>query len=360
MLKYILEQLAIQCFSVEGKIEEGIKEGFLAIDEKMRTDEEMKGDTSGATAVVVIVKGNKIYCGNVGDSRAVACITGVAKPLSFDHKPANEAESKRITAAGGWVEFNRVNGNLALSRALGDFTFKSNKEKPPEEQMVTAFPDVTVEDLTMNHEFIILACDGIWDCMSSQEVVDFCRSSLASGQEPEEVCEALLQNCLAPDGQMGGIGCDNMTAVLVCLLQGQSNEAFIERCSRPAQKVDGNFDESFVTPAVSPILNVFEESDGSSNITNDCKEVEESSSVIKNCEENENDGFFDGQDEVTRSDSKKRDVQNSVVEDEKYDGVYLTDSISDKKNSESKTSDKAVSQSESDESSLTGNFDKAF
>lgn len=64
-------------------------------------------------------------------------MSGVAEPLSFDHKPANESEAKRIIAAGGWVEFNRVNGNLALSRALGDFIFKRNDSKSAEEQIVT-------------------------------------------------------------------------------------------------------------------------------------------------------------------------------------------------------------------------------
>lgn len=73
----------------------------------------------------------------MGDSRAVACVCGVARPLSFDHKPVNAEESRRINAAGGWVEFNRVNGNLALSRALGDFSFKCNSEKSAEEQIVT-------------------------------------------------------------------------------------------------------------------------------------------------------------------------------------------------------------------------------
>lgn len=79
----------------------------------------------------------KIFLGNVGDSRAIASIKGKALPLSFDHKPNNEEESRRINAAGGWVEFNRVNGNLALSRALGDFGFKRNLDKSPEEQIVT-------------------------------------------------------------------------------------------------------------------------------------------------------------------------------------------------------------------------------
>jgi serine/threonine protein phosphatase PrpC len=55
----------------------------------------------------------------------------------LDHKPCNNTEFKRIQAAGGWVELNRVNGNLALSRALGDFVFKRNEEKTAEEQIVT-------------------------------------------------------------------------------------------------------------------------------------------------------------------------------------------------------------------------------
>lgn len=74
---------------------------------------------------------------NIGDSRAVASVRGHVQQLSFDHKPNHQRELQRITAAGGYVEFNRVNGNLALSRAFGDFTYKQNHDKRPEEQAVT-------------------------------------------------------------------------------------------------------------------------------------------------------------------------------------------------------------------------------
>lgn len=50
--------------------------------------------------------------GNVGDSRCVASVRGQVEQLSFDHKPGNETETKRIISAGGWVEFNRVNGKI--------------------------------------------------------------------------------------------------------------------------------------------------------------------------------------------------------------------------------------------------------
>ena len=102
--------------------------------------------------------------GNAGDSRSVLGIKGRAKPLSFDHKPSNEGEKARICAAGGFVDFGRVNGNLALSRAIGDFEFKKSADLPPEQQIVTAFPDVTVHELGDDDEFLVIACDGKPKC----------------------------------------------------------------------------------------------------------------------------------------------------------------------------------------------------
>ena len=72
------------------------------------------------------------------------------------------AEKSRITAAGGFVDFGRVNGNLALSRAIGDFEFKKSAELAPEAQIVTAFPDVEVHELTDDDEFLVVACDGMF------------------------------------------------------------------------------------------------------------------------------------------------------------------------------------------------------
>lgn len=58
------------------------------------------------------------------------------------------------------MDFGRVNGNLALSRAIGDFEFKKSAELSPEQQIVTAFPDVTVHEITEDDEFLVIACDG--------------------------------------------------------------------------------------------------------------------------------------------------------------------------------------------------------
>ena len=81
--------------------------------------------------------------------------TRVLYPSDFE-----AGEKARISAAGGFVDFGRVNGNLALSRAIGDFEFKKSADLSPEQQIVTAFPDVIAHDVSDDDEFLVIACDG--------------------------------------------------------------------------------------------------------------------------------------------------------------------------------------------------------
>ncbi|XP_003703408.1 putative protein phosphatase 2C T23F11.1 isoform X2 [Megachile rotundata] len=218
-----------------GNIVQAIQQGFLELDKAMQNDVTLKDEQAGTTVIALLIKDNILYSANAGDSRAVASINGRAVPLSRDHKPTLKDERERIEAAGGWVEFNRVNGLLALSRALGDFMFKRNERKSAQEQIVTAFPEVQEFKITDDWEFVVLACDGIWDVMTSSEVVDFVRARLMpSGpnnewMDPEEICEELIKHCLAPDAIMG-TGCDNMTVVLVCFHHGKPYFFSIPRC----------------------------------------------------------------------------------------------------------------------------------
>ena len=105
---------------------------------------------------------------------------------------------------------------------------------------ILVLPDVKEFEITEDWEFLILACDGIWDVMTNQDVVQFVRSRLAcpkmEGDEqqfvdPEEICEELLKHCLAPDVLMD-IGCDNMTVVLVCFLHGKSYSHLVSKCQQ--------------------------------------------------------------------------------------------------------------------------------
>ena len=89
---------------------------------------------------------------------------------------------RRIQNAGGFVEDGRVNGALALSRALGDFDYKKNNKLKPKEQAVTASPDVKIVPITADTQFIMLACDGVWDVKSSQECVTFTAKNIFQNQ----------------------------------------------------------------------------------------------------------------------------------------------------------------------------------
>jgi len=221
----------------KGQYPQAIKNGFLGTDADLRQHPDYADDISGCTAVVAIIEpGKRVFVGNAGDSRAVISVNGEVKALSHDHKPANKVESDRILAAGGWVEFGRVNGNLALSRALGDFEFKRNQKLNPEEQIVTSNPDIIEHKLGEEEEFIVLACDGIWDCMSSQEVVNYVRKGIADRLALTIICEKLMEKCLANESEIGGIGCDNMTVVIVGLLNGLTKQEWYDSINKKVQE----------------------------------------------------------------------------------------------------------------------------
>jgi len=153
---------------------------------------------------------------------------GVVVELSYDHKPDDPLELKRIQNAGGFVEDSRVNGSLALSRALGDFEYKGNPAINKRDQVVSPFPDVKTVPITPDTQFILLACDGIWDVKTSQEGVTHTlkhtfKNNFAQKRTLAELTkgmERLLDDCCAKDlASSEGLGCDNMTAVVVEIVQ---------------------------------------------------------------------------------------------------------------------------------------------
>ena len=174
---------------------------------------------SGCTAVVAVLRDNKdLYVANAGDSRCVVCREGKAIDMSIDHKPEDEEERNRIENAGGKVTSDgRVNNGLNLSRAIGDHSYKANKDLPLSKQMITSLPDVKHLEIDPSKDsFMILACDGIWNFMTSQEVCDYIQERIdAKYAKLSQICEELFMHCLAPDSNGDGTGCDNMTCIIV-------------------------------------------------------------------------------------------------------------------------------------------------
>eukprot|EP00921_Rhytidocystis_pertsovi_P002159 GHVQ01003712.1.p1 GENE.GHVQ01003712.1~~GHVQ01003712.1.p1 ORF type:complete len:583 (-),score=106.51 GHVQ01003712.1:1048-2796(-) len=173
---------------------------------------------TGCTACTVIVTQNEIVVANAGDSRAVLCRGDKAIALSKDHKPQLPEERVRIYAAGGYLEMGRVNGNLNLSRALGDLVYKQDSSLPPQKQIVTAAPDVlavTIDEV--RDEFLIIGCDGIWEFLSCQDVVDFIRERIDTSANLSDILKELFDELISPNPALFEFGCDNMSAIIVDL-----------------------------------------------------------------------------------------------------------------------------------------------
>ena len=187
------------------------------IDPKEQPDAKISMFT-GCTANVLVIQDKKLYFANAGDSRSVICKKGQAIAMSVDHKPSIPAELKRIEKAGGWVSDGRVLGNLNLSRGIGDSEYKVDKKLKPEQQIISNFPDIKTDNLTDDVDFIVIACDGIWDCKTNQEVCDFFTDKFLKDPEGRisEFIEDLFDEILAPDVYTDtGVGCDNMSCIVV-------------------------------------------------------------------------------------------------------------------------------------------------
>jgi len=200
--------------SAEDIVTAGIRNGFLVLDEKMREMPEMVSgeDRSGSTAVCALVSPNKIYFGNCGDSRGMLVRNSRVQFTTQDHKPVNPAERERIQNAGGTVMIQRVNGSLAVSRALGDYEYKQVEGKGPCEQLVSPEPEVSIIDRDREgDQFVVLACDGIWDVMSNEELAEFVHSRMRLTNDLTQVCNQVVDTCLYKGSR------DNMSIILLTL-----------------------------------------------------------------------------------------------------------------------------------------------
>ncbi|CAM9874600.1 unnamed protein product, partial [Discosporangium mesarthrocarpum] len=209
-------------FSLE--LASAVTKGFLRANNDFLRKAERFSANDGSTAITVFLRGRQLVVGNVGDSRAVLCSGRKAVPLSCDHKPNKPEERRRIQALGGRVIYSfgipRVNGILAVSRAFGDRNMKGS---------INADPDVKQRALERGDEYLILATDGLWDVVTSQEacnIVSNCGSDLGP-----QACSELLTATALRKGSM-----DNTSAMVVDLrgvLDAVNNNTGSNYCTNP-------------------------------------------------------------------------------------------------------------------------------
>jgi len=157
---------------VESKPERAMQAAFECLDNVFCELSHERSLQDGSTATVAIVKcdpekGLSLTVGNVGDSRCVLARAGQrVEVLTRDHSPGLNDEAERIRDQGGMVimcgGLARVQGCLAVSRALGDAGLKP---------FVTGTPEMATCEVPLGDEAAVLciASDGVWDMISNEE-----------------------------------------------------------------------------------------------------------------------------------------------------------------------------------------------
>ena len=207
----LLEGKAVNDIDVEKMLRRCFKETDKAINEKLK---ETDNQSVGSTVAVCVLLGHRLFVANAGDSEVVLATAKMGESvaqgmeMSYKHKPRDEREKLRIETLGGMVFQGRVYGTLSVTRGFGDTAFK-----PPcnPQFIVCPDPDVKCINVTPEHRYVILACDGVWDKVTHEEAAEFIHGLRQNGLSVQECAEWLVRE--AEDR----ISRDNVTAVVVDL-----------------------------------------------------------------------------------------------------------------------------------------------
>lgn len=146
---------------------------------------------------------------NAGDCRAVLSRRGAAVELSEDHRPDCTKERMRIESLGGYIDDGYLNGQLGVTRALGDWHLEGMKEMGGRGGPLSAEPELKLVTLTNEDEFLIIGSDGIWDVFTSQNAVGFARRRLQEHNDLKLCCREMVKEAIKRGGT------DNLTIVMV-------------------------------------------------------------------------------------------------------------------------------------------------
>ncbi len=155
----------------------------------------------GSTANVAVILNGFIYIANVGDSLAVSFQNGIAQKLNSEHNLDLPSEKERIRLSGTSIIHNRIEGRLNLTRALGDFNFKSKKGLNLHEQPVIVMPEINKYEITQETEFILIGTDGLWDCVDIQKLCENISWKLKKGVNKKTILNDIFDNILSKEDE---------------------------------------------------------------------------------------------------------------------------------------------------------------
>lgn len=168
-------------------IEQSLLDAFVTLQKLLPKDISFN---CGSTALVILKKDTTLYIANVGDSRATMSCDNKAVPITEDHKPDVQSEYDRIVQTGGFVIKDgfgtpRVNGTLALSRAVGDLYLAPH---------VSWMPDIYTVHLKPCNKYLVAASDGLWDVFSNDDLISYIHNYVfQNGNECNKLCVEMLK-----------------------------------------------------------------------------------------------------------------------------------------------------------------------
>lgn len=192
---------------------EAMKQGAADTEAALLAHSVDSASAAGAVVAFTIFCGMQVYVAHAGDTRAVLCREGIAMDLTQDHKPGLESEQDRVAAMGGFISEGCVNGEIAVSRALGDVNLETGRK------MLGLSAEVALSKFYLcdEDEFVIIACDGVWDVMNSAAAVSYVRHQLAQHNDIQRAADELVQQALRQQST------DNVSCILVGFSRTQSD-----------------------------------------------------------------------------------------------------------------------------------------
>ena len=179
----------------------------------------------GTTANIMLIKNGVIYIANAGDSLSVMYKNKKAYNLNREHQTIIESEKERVLKSGANIVGYRINGMLNLTRAIGDLKFKSNYNLKRHEQSVISLPDITKIEYTEDIDFIIMGCDGVWDCVKRQLICEYIDKQIRENPDKDlsEILKIIFDKCVSP---VWGVilGTDNMSCIIIQFLHKKKSE----------------------------------------------------------------------------------------------------------------------------------------
>lgn len=167
------------------------------------------GQIQFACALKNIILDRSLLVANAGDCRAILSRCGAAIEMSKDHRPCCVKERMRIESLGGYVDDGYLNGQLGVTRALGDWHLEGLKDEGERGGPLSAEPELKLTTLTKDDEFLIIGSDGIWDVFTNQNAVDFARRKLQEHNDVKLCCKEIVEEAIKRGAT------DNLTLVMV-------------------------------------------------------------------------------------------------------------------------------------------------